>query len=433
MSMKSWQRMTKAMCDEHPETAAKVLEGIEPAEAARLMASLSKTTASQVMERMAPAEAARLFDYWNEEETKTIAVSTSAQTLGVIWQRMTPEQRDRLAAIIGPDELRQLQRYAGYVPDSVGGMADPRVLMLREDLTVREAINRIRRASPETVYYLYVVDAARHLVGVVHIRDLLLADTRTRLSDLMVKNLTTLKDTVDREEAVNIARSSQFQTLPVVDSDGRFIGVVKTDDLLRAAQQEASEDVQKLFGAGADEHALSPISFSVRARLPWLVVNLGTAFLASAVVGMFTETISALPLLAVFMPIVAGQGGNTGAQSLAVIIRGLALREVDPSQRARAVAKETLLGFINGLAIAVITALGAVLWSGKGMYGVVIGIAMVVNMVAAGFSGALIPIALKSMGRDPAQSSSIIQTTVTDVVGFLVFLGLGTLLATSLK
>ncbi len=431
--MKSWQKMTKAFCDEHPQTAAKIVEGMDPEEAAKMLASLTRGTAGRVVELMGPIEVAKLFAHWTTEEAKTIASAVPSQALGVIWQRMSPEERDRLSAAVGPDEVRQLQSYAGYVPDSVGAMADPRVLMLREDLTVKEALARIRRAAPETVYYLYVTDAQRKLVGVIHLRDLVLADGKTPLIDLLHKDLMTLRVDVDREEAVNLARQARFQALPVVDAEGRFVGVVKTEDLLKAAQVEASEDVQKMVGAGADERALSPIGFSMRARLPWLIVNLGTAFLASAVVGAFTDTIDLLPMLAVFMPIVAGQGGNTGAQSLAVIIRGLALKEVDPGMRSRAVAKETLLGLLNGIAIALITALGAALWAGNYMYGVVIGIAMVVNMVAAGFSGAMIPIVMKSMGKDPAQSSSIILTTVTDVVGFLVFLGLGTLLASSLK
>jgi magnesium transporter len=431
--MKSWQKITKAMSEEHPGTAAKVLEVLGPEEASKILTSLPKATAGHIIERMAPTEAAALFSHWSDEEIRSMMSSVPSQSLGIIWQQMTQEQKDKLAKILNPDELRQLQNYGSYVPQSVGAMADPRVMMLREDLTVKDAINRLRRAPAETVYYLYVVDAQRRLSGVVQLRDLILSDARTKLADIMHKELMTLKADVDREEAVNIARHAKFQTLPVIDADGKFIGVVKTEDLLKVAQQEASEDVQKMFGAGPDEHALSPVPFSVRARLPWLVVNLATAFLAAAVVGIFTDTIDMLPLLAVFMPIVAGQGGNAGAQSLAVMIRGLALKEVDPSQRSRAVAKETVVGLFNGLAIAVITGVGAILWSGNHMYGVVIAVAMVINMVAAGFSGALIPLVLKSLGRDPAQSSSIILTTVTDVVGFFVFLGLGAVFASSLK
>ncbi|HEX6210814.1 MAG TPA: magnesium transporter, partial [Methylomirabilota bacterium] len=196
--------------------------------------------------------------------------------------------------------------------------------------------------------------------------------------------------------------------------------------------QDVAADIQTMVGASRDERALSPVSFAVRARLPWLEINLVTAFLAAAVVGLFEATIMRFTALAVLMPVVAGQSGNTGAQALAVTMRGLALREIRVRQWTRVLRKEASVAFISGWAIALTTSAGVWLWSGSSGLALVIGVSMVISMVAAGLAGAAIPIVLTSMGQDPARSSSIILTTVTDIVGFASFLGIATLLAAAL-
>jgi magnesium transporter len=184
-----------------------------------------------------------------------------------------------------------------------------------------------------------------------------------------------------------------------------------------------------MFGAGRDERALSKATFAIRKRLPWLEINLATAFLAAAVVGIFEETIARITVLAVFLPVVAGQSGNTGSQALAVTMRGLALREIRLRHWLKIVRKEFMVGFFNGLAIALTTSLVAYVWTGSIGLPIIIGTAMIISMIIAGFSGAVIPILLQTFGQDPAQSSSIILTTVTDVAGFFSFLGLATILS----
>jgi len=209
--------------------------------------------------------------------------------------------------------------------------------------------------------------------------------------------------------------------------------VVKPDEVLEAFQQEAFGDLQKMVGAGENERALSPVSVVVRKRLPWLYVNLATAFLASTVVGLFQHTIEQVTALAVLMPIVAGQGGNTGAQSLAVVMRGIVLRELIPGTTWRLVRKEVVGALLNGLAVACATGLAVFLWDGRLGLVLVITLAMVVNMTAAGLFGAAIPLLLRALGRDPAQSASIFLTTVTDVVGFAAFLGFAALFLPMLR
>jgi len=283
---------------------------------------------------------------------------------------------------------------------------------------------------------LYVTQRDGRLIGVLNMRDLLLASPRDPIRSLVQQNMVSVADTTDREEVVTLMRERGFLALPVVDFEDRLIGVVKHNEALEAGQLEAFEDFQKSVGAGADERALSPVGLVVRRRLGWLVVNLATAFLAAAVIGMFEGLIAKVAALAVLLPVVAGQGGNTGAQSMAIVMRGLALREIIPGARKRVIRKELLGGVINGLCVASITAAAVLAWrliegdstrAGLAM-SLVIGLAMVVNMAAAAGAGAIIPLLLRAVGRDPAQSASIVLTTVTDIVGFASFLGFASLL-----
>jgi magnesium transporter len=215
----------------------------------------------------------------------------------------------------------------------------------------------------------------------------------------------------------------------LIDVQGRLLGVIRHDALVTAAQEEASLDIPTMVGASKEERALSRVPFAVRKRLPWLQVNLGTAFLAASVVGIFEETIARFTALAVLLPVVAGQSGNTGAQALAVTMRGLALREVRVLQWMRVLWKEVNVGFLNGVVIALTTSAFVYVWSSSVGLSLVIGTSMVLSMAIAGLAGGGIPLLLTALGQDPAQSSSIILTTVTDVVGFFSFLGIATLLS----
>jgi magnesium transporter len=259
-----------------------------------------------------------------------------------------------------------------------------------------------------------------------------MAEPEATLNGLAHRIVAAVQSLAPREEVVEKLEQYKLFDLPVVDIDGRLVGVIHHSGLVTALQEEASLDIQTMVGVSKDERALSGVTFSVAKRLPWLHINLLTAFLAAAVVGLFENTIAQFTALAVLLPVVAGQSGNAGAQALAVTMRGLALREIGIRHWPRVVFKEVNVGFLNGVAIAVTTAIGVYVWSRSLGLAFVIACSMVLSMVAAGFSGAIIPIALTRVGQDPAQSSSIVLTTVTDVVGFFSFLGIATLLSTLL-
>jgi magnesium transporter len=257
-------------------------------------------------------------------------------------------------------------------------------------------------------------------------RDLILAKPQRRLRDIMIPNVRSVPATMDQEAVANLMRRYRYLAMPVVDERGRLVGLITHDDVLDVIQEEATEDVQRMFGAGAEERLTSPWQFSFRKRVGWLLVNLGTAFAAAAVVGMFEQTITRLAILAAYMPIVAGMGGNASAQAMAVAIRGIAMGEVDRKVLGQILYREAIVGLLTGIVIGVATAGIALLFNAdQGFtFGLVVGVALVINHTLACVTGVFIPFAMKSLGFDPAQSATIFATTVTDIVGFFCLLGL---------
>jgi magnesium transporter len=276
-----------------------------------------------------------------------------------------------------------------------------------------------------------VVDGEGRLAGAVSPQDAAMAPLSESVGRLATPRSSVMA-VATRAEVAEYLEGKGETSLPVVDVNDRLVGVIRPATLLSMAQEEAGADIQMMVGASRDERAFSKVAFAVRKRLPWLHINLATAFLAAAVVGLFEETIAQFTALAVLLPVVAGQSGNTGAQALAVTMRGLTLREVRPRHWLRIAFKEGRVAFINGCAVALTTAAGVFLWSQSPGLALVIGTSMVISMLSAGLAGALIPIVLTVSGQDPAQASSIILTTVTDVIGFFSFLGLASLLASTL-
>jgi magnesium transporter len=316
-----------------------------------------------------------------------------------------------------------------YPVETAGAVMDARITAFRSDATVKEALAKLRAMRGRPIADVFVVDEEGRLAGAMPLQELAIADPAVRLDGLRLRVPVSVQATTSREEVVEVFQRGIGTTIPVVDFDGRPVGVIRNDVLVAAAQQEASADLQKMVGGSTDERALSPAAFAVKKRLPWLQINLATAFLASAVVALFQGTIAKYTALAVLMPVVAGQSGNTGMQSLAVTLRGLALREVRIRHWPRIGLKEVAAGALNGIAVALVTAVGVYFWSHSLGLTLVIGVSMVGSMVIASVAGASVPMVLTALKQDPAQASSVILTTVTDCGGFFSFLGLATVLS----
>jgi magnesium transporter len=304
---------------------------------------------------------------------------------------------------------------------------NPSVFALSEDLTVAESISALQSARDvEMVFYLYVVDARRHLVGVTSLRRLLLVSPETPLKRLMTPDVISARVDTDQEEVARLVASYNLLAVPVVDEENKLVGVVTVDDVIDVIKDEATEDLLRLAGVSGDERIATPPGEALRKRLPWLGVNLVTAFVAASVVALFESTIEQVTALAVFMPIVAGMGGNAATQTLTVVVRGLALGELSWANTRKALMKELLIGVGNGAALGLVAA--GVAWATKGdpLLGLILGVAMVCNMAVAATAGTLVPLGLKALKIDPALASSVFITTFTDVVGFASFLGLAT-------
>jgi magnesium transporter len=339
------------------------------------------------------------------------------------------DERAQIFAALDSAIVQEIERLLVYPADSAGQLMETRIRHLRDSATVEATLNRLREARAQASRSLFVVNDENKLSGRVSIQEMALARPDTILRDLVQPVPAVVSAMTPRQEVVEVLEKHKLVDVPVVDVEGRLLGLIYHRKLIQAIQEDATVDIQTMVGASKDERALSPALFAVKKRLPWLQINLLTAFMAAAVVGLFEGTIARFTALAVLLPVVAGQSGNAGAQALAVTMRGLALREIGLRHWLQVTLKEVKTGLVNGVAIAVTCGIGVYFWSGSIGLVFVIAASMVLAMVAAGFAGALVPIVLTRLGQDPAQSSSIILTTVTDIAGFFSFLGIATLLA----
>lgn len=331
-----------------------------------------------------------------------------------------------------PDVIsREIKDFLNYQAGTAGYLMETTVTTFDADNSVQDVLHRIRKLGDRNIVAVYVVDDEGKLSGIIPVQFIAISQPSEKLRTLMEPS-PSVNAMASREEILEVIEKEHLLQIPVTDVNNHLLGVIRNETLISATKKDITENLQAMFGAGREEQALSKISFAVRKRLPWLQVNLATAFLASMVVGFFEDTIAQITILAIFLPVVAGQSGNTGSQALAVTMRGLALKEIRISQWFKVARKEIMVGFINGVAVALTTGIIVYFWASSMGIAIVIGISMVLSMIIAGFAGAVIPIALKAVGQDPATSSSIILTTVTDICGFLSFLGLATLLSSAL-
>lgn len=414
---------------------ANVLEEMSPNRAADVAEALDPRTAADILSEMEPGAAAQVIEEMAGPEASVVLSAMDPDDRMDVLQGVERERRDELVADLPHEDADEVRRLASYPPDTAGGLMTTDVTALHEDLTVQEAIGELRRLREryEQMFYSYVVDGRRHLLGVLSMRDLILANPERRVGDIMIQGVRALPATLDQHEVARLFQKLNYLAMPVVDERHRLLGLVTVDDVVDVIERETTEDFQKFFGAGAEERLSTPWQYSFRTRTGWLVVNLATAFLAGWVVSLFDSTIAAMTVLAVYMPIVAGMGGNASAQAMAVAIRGIAVGESGLHLVRKVLMREAMVGVLTGLVCGAITAAVAVLWQGNWALGAVVWLALLINHTLACISGAGIPFVMKRLGYDPAQSATIFATTVTDVAGFFGFLGLAYLFLPWLK
>lgn len=397
------------------------------------VALLDGAAAARQLQELGAREAAAVLSTLADDTVSDSLKIIPRERAAAILASMSPEERERVLTLAPARIAQGIRDVYDYPEGTAGALMDGRITPFREDLTVQQALERMRTFKEKEFDQIYLMDRDGRIAGTVPLAEIVTAAPETTLATLCAGPAVTVPAHASREDIVEVVKNTRIAALPVVDSDSRLIGVLRHSDLTDVAANVATVDMQTMLGAGKDERGLSPVSFAVKRRLPWLQINLLTAFAAAAVVGAFESTIAEITALAVLLPVVAGQSGNSGMQALAVTMRALALREVKLSHWPRILVKEAGVGMLNGLAVAATTMAGVYLWSRSVALSLVIGMAMVMSMIIASVSGGVIPVILKALRRDPAQSSSIVLTTVTDVLGFLTFLGLATAFAPALR
>ena len=412
----------------YPEDVAAILESQPLDDSAALLASEPPERASDVLEHLSPDVASRIIDSLEDSAFAAIVPSLDPSRAAAFLSRLPEGVWEERLNLVDPRTAAELTSLMSYTPDTAGGIMDPRVATFHSGTTADQALRRLRAMREEEFDALYIIDTEGTFLGSIELESLAVAEPDQTLDELDLHAPVAVQATSSMEEVVEILDHGHDGGLPVVDYANRLLGVIRPEELRTATEEEASADLLTMVGVSKEERALSTPLFSVRKRLPWLNINLITAFLAATVVGIFESTIARISALAVLLPIVAGQSGNSGAQALAVTFRGLTLREVRLSHWRRMLVKEITVGLIDGIAVATITGAVVLAWSRSFKIAIVISVSMVISMVIAGVAGTSIPMILKALGQDPAQSSSILLTTVTDVVGFFSFLGLATLL-----
>ncbi|MEM1040452.1 MAG: magnesium transporter [Pseudomonadota bacterium] len=414
-----------ALRDLHESEVGDILEALEPNERNQLVELAGEQFDFAALTEVDEAIRLEVIENLPNEQVALAVRELDSDDAVFILEDLENADREEILSQIPFQERIRLRRSLDYPEESAGRRMQTEFIAVPPFWTVGQAIDYIRAGEdlPDRFSQLFTVDPTFKLTGTVPLDTLLRAKRPVVLEEIQDTNSHPVPATMDQEEAAMVFEQYDLLSAPVLDEHERLVGVLTIDDVVDVIQEEAAEDIRRLAGVG-DEELSDSIADIARSRFGWLVINLFTAVLASLVIGLFDATIEQMVALAVLMPIVASMGGNAGTQTMTVAVRALATRDLDTYNTRKIIRKELIIGLVNGIAFAVLIGVIAAFWFGLPSLGVVIGIAMVVNMVFAAASGILIPIALQKLDADPAIASGVFVTTVTDVVGFFAFLGL---------
>lgn len=414
-----------------------LIDPLHAADKADFMKRISQHETATLVELLSDDFDAEILAYLDDDVRETVVAHLSAEIFAAslpeldsddvvtIAEELEPEERDEALAALSETDRVLVEQSLGFPEDSAGRMMQREMVVVAPFWTVGQTIDFLRAAEVQNDDFnvIMVTDINGHYVGEVRLNRLLCSQRPKRISEIMVTEIQPIPATIDQEEVALLFRRYGMVTSGVVDQDGRLLGIITIDDILDVIDEEAEEDLMALAGV-SDGSIRSSILETFKDRAPWLFVNLLTAVLASVVIGLFEGALEKIVALAILMPIVASMGGNAGTQTVTVAVRAIAMREFSPRTAISFGLREFYVGVINGVMFAVVTACLSFIWFGAIDIALVLGVAMFANIVVAAISGTLVPLLLIKLGADPATASSVFITTITDVVGFLVFLGL---------
>jgi magnesium transporter len=438
------EQIRKALSEGDWDQVTSLLESLRRSDQAEIFSDLPPEQQQEILPLLNPENSADILEDLEDEEVLDIANRMETDRLVEIVDEMEPDEAADLLGDISAEQaekvLQQIDesediRYLLEHPDeTAGGVMTALDVHIQQDMTVEEAIDHLRQLSPdsEEIYYLFVEDKVGHLVGVVSLRQLVVAKPGTLIRNIMDPNPIYILVGADQEEAARLMQRYDLLALPVIDENRLLVGMITYDDLLDVLEDEATEDIYRLGGVPKEQPADVPLSSAMKTRLPWLVLNLITALLSATVLSIFEDTIAQVAILAAFFPIVAGVSGSAATQTLTVTVRGLAVGDIAPKEGIKTLGRELLLGLVNGVSIGLIVSVIALAWKGTPLLGLVVGLATLMNMICAAIAGVLVPMLMQQMNFDPALASPILVTTTTDTLGYLFYLGLATLMIASL-
>ncbi|OLC35952.1 MAG: magnesium transporter [Candidatus Rokubacteria bacterium 13_1_40CM_4_69_5] len=410
------ERLAALLEDAHAADVASIIRELAPLDQIHVFRLLSAEHAGAVLSELDDSTARELLQALDETEVTRVLGRMPAERVVETLEELPKEESDKILELMEEEKSEEVQELLTYGKGTAGRLMSSDFVAVHEGASVGEAIEHIRKSkSGDDAFYLYVVDGHDHLVGLVPLHRLLTADPAASIHEIRTEEVPSVTVDTDQEEVARLVQRYDLLQVPVVDANRRLLGSISVDDIIDVIQKE-------------DETVLDPPRAVFPRRLVWLLINLATAILASSVVGLFESSIQTLAVLAVFMPIVASMGGIGTTQTATVVVRGLALGDLTPGVAGRVLLKELRLGLTTGAANGLVIAAIAYVWKGQLLLSLILGIALVLNMLVAAVFGTLVPIALKAFRIDPAIASSVIITTFTDVFGFFSFLGLATLL-----
>jgi len=418
----------------HPADIAEIFGSLTRSESATLVSVLFKQKkVGDVLAELPEGILQDVLETLNDQRIASILQELDSNEALQFLATIPEDRHEAILALLPPPQRSAIERLLIYPEDSAGYCMTTSFMSVDVSMTAREAVDTIRRQSEdvEAPLYVYVLEEAGRLAGVIPLRRMVTCPQDTPVRDLMLTDPFTVNENTDREEAASIARRYNLMAVPVVNDNHRLVGVIPGDSLFDVMEKEATEDMYRMAGLSEADRVFTPVRLAFRQRFPWVWINLFTASVAAFVVSRFESVISNIAIIAAFMPLVAGMGGNAGNQSLIVITRGMALGELEFSSGLRAVLKEAALGVMLGLVAGIVAGCIALVYPGverAHLLGLVVLMAMVANMGLAGVLGAAIPLMLRAIGRDPALGSNILLTAFTDSVGYLLLLGLGMLI-----
>jgi magnesium transporter len=439
------EQISNAFDEKQHERAVKIFLDLHPNDQVEVFDDLPGEAKNEILKRMDIQTTAQLFSLQEDQDTLEASESLSIERLADVLDEMAPDEAADLLLDLPPEQaakaLGQMEEAEDVLPllvypdETAGGRMTTEFVAISKDSTATEAIDHLRKISPdsEMPYYLFVVEAADKLVGVAGLRELVICPADTSIGEIMDPEVIAVDAWTDQEEVAQVMITYDLSALPVLNQHGSLVGVITHDDILDVIQEEATEDIYRLANVSDFElEPESPVKEQLKGRLPWLFLNTGTALFASWVISNFEGIIAQVAVLAVFQSVVAGQGGNAASQSVAMFVRAIALGKIQSSKMMGLLLKQMAVGLLQGIVIGTLVGFGVTIWKGNLYLGLVLGLALVGNMILAGIVGTLAPLGLKAIGQDPAMASSVVVTAVTDSLGFFIFLSLANLFLANL-